>query len=37
VEACQGLTKFRIPKGSELPEYVEDPSYDKIKGLVYGE
>lgn len=31
------LTKFRIPKGSELPEYVEDPTYDKIKGLVYGE
>lgn len=30
------LTKFRIPKGRDLPEFVEDPSYDKIKELVYG-
>ena len=24
-------TKFRIPKGGSLPEYIVDPSYDKIK------
>lgn len=36
MEARQRLTKFRIPKGQELPECVVDPSYDKIHELIYG-
>lgn len=30
-------TKFRIPKGRELPDVIVDPSYDKILSLVKGE
>jgi len=30
------LTKFRLPKGIELPEYLEDPSYEKVMNLVTG-
>lgn len=29
-------TKFRVPRGSPLPEYIEDPSYDKIMALLRG-
>jgi len=27
-------TKFRLPKGLELPEFIVDPSYDKIMALI---
>lgn len=30
-------TKFRMPKGRELPEVIVDPSYDKIIKLIRGE
>lgn len=31
-------TKFRVPRrGGTLPEYIEDPSYDKIRALISGE
>ncbi len=29
-------TKFRLPKGTALPEYLIDPSYDKIVNLISG-
>lgn len=29
-------TKFRMPKGSPLPEYVVDPSWTKIEALIKG-
>jgi len=29
-------TKFRLPKGTELPECIVDPTYDKIMGLIKG-
>ena len=28
------VTKFRIPRGNTLPEYIVDPTYDKIKELI---
>lgn len=28
------VTKFRIPRGNILPEYIVDPNYDKIKELI---
>lgn len=30
------LTKFRIPKGRDLPECLVDPSYEAIHELIYG-
>ncbi len=30
------ITKFRIPKGLELPEAIVDPSYDKMLALING-
>lgn len=30
------MTKFRLPRGRELPEYVTDPSYAKLIALVEG-
>lgn len=30
------MTKFRIPRGMELPECIVDPSYDKIMALING-
>lgn len=30
------LTKFRIPKDRGLPEGIVDPTYDKLKELIYG-
>lgn len=30
------ITKFRIPKGTKLPEYIEDPDYDQIIALIRG-
>lgn len=30
-------TKFRVPKGHQLPEVVVDPSYDKIVDILKGE
>ncbi len=29
-------TKFRLPKGTELPDFVIDPSYDKLIELIKG-
>ena len=29
-------TKFRAPVGNEVPEYIVDPSYEKIVGIVQG-
>ena len=29
-------TKFRVPKGTYLPDYIVDPSYDKILALIKG-
>lgn len=29
-------TKFRVPKGSKLPEVIVDPSYEKIAALING-
>jgi hypothetical protein len=29
-------TKFRLPKGSELPDVIVDPSYEKIRTLIDG-
>lgn len=29
-------TKFRVPKGSELPSLITDPSYDKIVKIING-
>lgn len=29
-------TKFRIPRGIKLPEYIVDPSYDKVMALIKG-
>ncbi len=29
-------TKFRVPRGQELPEYIVDPSYDKILQILKG-
>ena len=31
------MTKFRLPKGVKLPEFVVDPDYDKLKALIEGE
>ena len=31
------ITKFRVPRGIELPEYVEDPTYDKLIKIIKGE
>lgn len=31
------MTKFRVPKGRELPEFIVDPTYDKIHSLINGE
>lgn len=30
-------TKFRIPRGSVLPEYIIDPTYDSIHNLIKGD
>lgn len=30
-------TKFRVPKGSKLPEYIIDPDYEKIMAVINGE
>lgn len=30
------LTKFRLPKGKDLPECLVDPTYDSIHELIYG-
>lgn len=30
-------TKFRLPKGRELPDYIVDPSYQKLIKLIKGE
>lgn len=29
-------TKFRVPKGGELPKYIVDPDYDKLMKLING-
>lgn len=29
-------TKFRLPKGTELPKHIPDPDYDKIVLLIHG-
>ncbi len=29
-------TKFRVPRGTVLPEIIVDPSFDKIKALLHG-
>lgn len=31
------ITKFRKPKGIDLPEFVVDPTYDEILELIHGE
>lgn len=30
------MTKFRVPKGTPLPEYIVDPDYDKMMELING-
>lgn len=30
------MTKFRVPKGHKMPEFLIDPSYDKIMALISG-
>lgn len=31
------MTKFRLPRGIELPEYVVDPTFDSIQALISGD
>jgi hypothetical protein len=31
------MTGFRLPPGTELPEFIEDPSYEKIAAIANGE
>lgn len=31
------MTKFRVPKGTPLPECIVDPTYDKMMALIRGE
>lgn len=31
------LTKFRLPRGKELPECIVDPTYDAIHDFIYGD
>lgn len=31
------LTGFRIPRGAQLPDYIVDPDYDKLKTIIDGE
>jgi hypothetical protein len=33
----QYMTKFRLPKGTPLPEYLTDPDYGKMMALIRGE
>jgi len=30
------MTKFRVPKGGQLPNSIVDPNYDKISGIIKG-
>ena len=29
-------TKFRVPRGTKLPEYIVDPDFDKVSKLIHG-
>lgn len=30
------VTKFRVPKGTRMPDYIQDPTYDKFMALING-
>lgn len=31
------VTKFRVPKGSPMPDFIPDPTYDKIMSVIRGQ